>query len=274
MGLFQNYYNRPGPGVYKNQPKKKPFFLFWELFFRKFWKLIQLNLLFCIPVAAVLALTFLFGSFSNLAIVAYLPIILIFPFVGGITMITRNYAREEHAFLLSDFMDAVKNNWAAFLANGIISYAVYVILSVSLSYYYTQIRSNSIFIIPFALCLLISMVFLFAQYYIPVMIITFNLKLSQIYKNAMIFAVIGLWRNFLITAILGILLMALYLLFNLMPLTIIIAVLLLLLLLFSFCFFLINFAVYPLIDRMMIQPYREKDGNNKDSKKEDTDFRD
>lgn len=269
MGLFQINYNRPGPGVYKNQPKKKSFFLFWEIFFRKFWKLIQLNLLFCIPVAAVFLLMFLLGSLSNLAIVVDLPVILIFPFIGGLAMVTRNYAREEHAFLFSDFKDAVKNNWAAFLANGIISYAVYMILSISVSYYYAQIKSNTIYLVPFALCIAIAMVFIVAQYYIPVMIITFDLKLSQIYKNAMIFSVIGLWRNLLLTVLLGILLFALYLLFNLMPLTILIAVCLLLLLVFSFCMFLVNFTVYPLIDKMMIQPYQEKKSNS-----EDTDFKD
>ena len=48
FGNFQ----KPGKGVKKNEPEKKRFFQFFELFFRKLTKLIQLNLLyllFCIP---------------------------------------------------------------------------------------------------------------------------------------------------------------------------------------------------------------------------------
>jgi uncharacterized membrane protein YesL len=270
LGLFSSNYNRPGPGIYKNQPKKKPFFLFWEIFFRKFWQLIQLNLLFCVPVIAVFALMVLLSGVTSLAALVNLPLILLFPFIGGLTMITRNYAREEHAFLLSDFMGAVKKNWAAFLANGIVSYVLYLILSIAITYYNSQIKENSIFVVPFALCVGIAFLFIAAQYYIPVMIITFDLKLSQIYKNALIFAIIGLWRNLLLTVLLGLLIFVFYILFQLMPLTILIAVCLLLFLMFSFVMFLINFVVYPLIDKTMIQPFQEKEGGNS----EQSDFKD
>lgn len=269
MGLFQNNYNRPGPGIYKNQPKKKPFFLFWEIYFRKFWKLVQLNLLFCIPVAVVFALMILLNFATNLAVVVNLPVVLIFPFIAGIAMVTRNYAREEHAFLFSDFKDAVRNNWAAFLVNGIISYAAYVVLSVSISYYMAQMKTNAFFIVPFALCVGISLILVFAQYYIPVMMITFDLKLSQIYKNAVIFSILGLWRNLFLTVVLGVIFIAFYILFLLSPLTIIIGIALIILLLFSFIMYLINFTVYPLIHKMMITPYE----NNKNGSA-DSDFKD
>lgn len=52
---FGNY-SKPGKGVKKGEPEKKRFFLFFELYFRKISKLIQLNLvfvLFCIPAIAV-----------------------------------------------------------------------------------------------------------------------------------------------------------------------------------------------------------------------------
>ena len=40
MALFGDY-TKAGPGVEKNAPQKKPFFRFIELYFRKFWKLID-----------------------------------------------------------------------------------------------------------------------------------------------------------------------------------------------------------------------------------------
>ena len=48
---FGNY-AKEGKGVSKNEPKKRSLFAFFELFFRKFWRLIKLNLLYllaCIP---------------------------------------------------------------------------------------------------------------------------------------------------------------------------------------------------------------------------------
>ena len=42
MGNFQ----KPGKGVKKEEPEKKRFFQFFDLFFRKITRLIQLNLLY------------------------------------------------------------------------------------------------------------------------------------------------------------------------------------------------------------------------------------
>ena len=40
MGFLQANYNKPGAGVRKNAPQKKEFVLFFEIYFRKFWKLV------------------------------------------------------------------------------------------------------------------------------------------------------------------------------------------------------------------------------------------
>ena len=46
MGFFN--YSKPGPGIDKNAPKKKGVALYLELFFRKFWELIRINVLYFI----------------------------------------------------------------------------------------------------------------------------------------------------------------------------------------------------------------------------------
>lgn len=264
MSLFNFNYNKPGPGVNKNEPKKKPFFLFWTLFYRKFFNLIKLNLLFCIPVAIAIFLIYsLSGVLPSLLI--FSPLILISPFIAGLTIVTRNYVREEHAFILSDFVDAFKHNWTAFLINGIVCYAAYIILSISISYYWANVSVNSLFFIPLSICIGIAILFVFAQYYIPVMIVTFNLNFIQIYKNAFIFSILGLWRNLLLTLILAAISFVLWILILLMPLTLILSLLFALILLFSFYMFLINFTVYPLIDKMMIQPYQKMNSKSEPS---------
>jgi len=273
MGLFNFFgnYDKPGPGVNKDEPPKAAPIRFFEIFFRKFSKLVQLNLIFVIPtVVAVLLMVCLYFSpvhfvlqlpsaqldIWNLYVVP-LPLILLSPFTAGLTIVTRNYSREEHAFVWSDFWEAVKNNWKYFLLNGLIVYVFYMIMSFSLIYYYNNAVQNWFLYIPFWLCLVISLVFLFAQYYLPVMFITFDLKFGQIYKNALIFVFVGFGRNILLTVILAALVIGI-LLIPIMPLTVMLFFLLVLFLLFSFISYLINFTIYPIIDQYLIQPYNKK----------------
>ena len=221
MGLFSINYNKPGPGVAKDAPVKKPFFRFWEVYFRKFFNLIKLNMLFAVPTAICFALCFLLESFvtgisSSLAFLGQLPLVLLSPFVGGLTFVCRNYAREEHAFILSDFMEATKKNWKQFLLNGIVCYVFYVLMAISINFYSSQMASNSILYIPFIVCILLSFLFICAQFYIPVMIVTFDLRLRQIYRNALIFSIIGLWRNLMLIAIIGVFAAAAFIFFLMM----------------------------------------------------------
>ena len=85
FGLFD--LAKAGPGVSKNEPKKKRFFLFWELYFRKFFKLILAGLLY---------------------LVVSIPIVTIGLAQAGLTFVKRNYSREKHVFLPSDFFDTIK----------------------------------------------------------------------------------------------------------------------------------------------------------------------
>ena len=47
MGLFSSRsYFRPGKGVEKDEPQKKAFFRFFELYGRKFWRYVLINLIY------------------------------------------------------------------------------------------------------------------------------------------------------------------------------------------------------------------------------------
>ena len=70
--------------------RRKNVFLFFELYFRKFFKFIQLNLLF----------------------LAYcIPIVTIGPAVAAMTVVAKKMMQDRHVFLLSDFFDAFKDNF-------------------------------------------------------------------------------------------------------------------------------------------------------------------
>lgn len=274
--LFFGNYNRPGPGVSKDEPQKPPYIRYFQLMGRKFGKLIQLNLLFFVPFLVVMAVCIflMFGMQTHYQLqlpmgqyslqldvwtlyVVPFPLIFLSPFIAGLTYVTRNFAREDHAFVFSDYKDAIKDNWKAFLLNGIFLYVAYMVLSFSMLYYYYQMAFNWFFMIPLAFCFLAIVVLLFCQYYVPIMIVTFDLPLRKIYRNALILSIAGLWRNLLLTAIYGLFLFVCYQsLANL--LTSLVLLLLMALFIFSFLSYTDCFVVYSLIDRLLIQPYYTK----------------
>jgi uncharacterized membrane protein YesL len=105
--------------------------------------------------------------------------------------------------------------------------------------------------------------------YIYMMLITFDMKLRKMLKNALIFSVLGIKRNLL--ALLGIVLLVgihalLIILF--MP-RVIITVIVPILYLLAAIGFITAYAVYPVIDRYMIAPYRkpvEEDCSDEEAK--------
>lgn len=275
LGLFGNF-DKPGPGVSKDEPPKSPPVRFFEILLRKLGKLIQLNLIFLIPtaVAAVLmVLIYLFPTHYILQLpvgegaiqldawalyVVPVPLILLAPFTAGLTFVTRNFAREEHAFVWSDFWESVRNNWKYFLLNGAITYLVYVVLSFSMMYYWNSTSQGWMYYVPFWVCILLAVLFTFAQYYLPVMFVTFDLKFGQAYRNAFIFALAGLGRNLLITVILGGLGYLAIAVVPITPLVVMILLALVVFLLFSLISYFINFTVYSIVDRFLIKPYQQK----------------
>lgn len=268
MGFFGfGNYDKPGPGVSKDEPPKAAPIRFFELLFRKFSKLVQLNLIFILPTIAacilmvclymvpthfVVSISGVFEIDGWATFVVPLPIILLSPFVAGLTFVTRNFARDEHAFIWSDFWDAVKGNWKYFLLNGLVCYGVFTLLGFAILYYYSMALSEWMYYIPLWICVVIGMVFLFAQYYLPIMFVTFDLKFTHAYKNALIFTAAGFGRNILVTVILAAMLFA-FLNIPLLNITLLVYVLLLILFIFAFISYLISFAVYPVIDKYMIQ---------------------
>ena len=105
FGLFN--YEKEGPGIEKNAPKKRAPIVFFEIYGRKFWQLFYANLLFLLTNILVVT--------RGLADV-------------GLCKITRNFAREKHAFVREDFFETIKKNWRQALPIGIINLVVIALL--------------------------------------------------------------------------------------------------------------------------------------------------
>jgi len=174
FGMFN--YSKPGPGVDKDAPKKKRFFYFFELYFRKFWKLVQLNLLFC---------------------VCCIPIVTIGPAIAGMTYILRNFAQERPVFMVSDFWDAFKSNFKQGFCIWLIDTLVTGVSTVAFAWYFINSGMSWAMAIPLGLCILAEILLMFMRFYTYLMVVTVDLPVKHIIKNAAIFSFLGAKTNFI-----------------------------------------------------------------------------
>ena len=135
---------------------------------------------------------------------------------------------------------------------GIIDSLLIALLISAISFYNVNINSGGL-MVPFLIISWAALImYFFMRLYIYLMIVTFDLKLSKIFKNAAFFAILGFKRN--IMALLGIALVGIFtigLCVYILPLGIVIPFLCL----FSLMGFISVYAAYPKIKQIMIDPY-------------------
>ena len=106
MGLFSRNFNKPGPGVRKDEPRKTGFKRFIELLFRDLGDLVKLNLLFCI-CAAPSFVAFIAGIMGIYSIFT-IGLSLLFAFPVGGAMVSYVYyitkmMRDDPSYVWYEF---------------------------------------------------------------------------------------------------------------------------------------------------------------------------
>lgn len=239
MGAFNGFfkYDKPGPGIKKDGPQKKAFFVFFEIWARNFWKLIPVSLLYLLFYIPVLT-----GGLAEV----------------GIANVTRNIARDKHSFGASDFLVTIKKNWKQALIAGIINTVITALIGFAGWFYFTSEGTFSLVALSFMIVCFIF--FSFMKYYVWLIIITFNLPLKKIYKNCFLFVFANLKNNILI-GVVTILLFAFLIGINmLLPYNIVIVLtsFLLLCVVPGFIKLLTQFCIFPSVKKLMIDPYYEE----------------
>jgi uncharacterized membrane protein YesL len=273
FGLFD--FTKPGPGVPKDERPKPRIFLFFEVFFRKFWNLIIINMLFVLfnlpaLIVASLVTTLIFsqnilpGDPSDSMVALYetmfrlsigvlfvcIPVITVGPAQAGFTYILRNYARQEHSFIWSDFKEhALKNFKQSMIVSGI-DLVVLVLMSISMKYYIVLNNGNILMSMASILMGLAFILYIMMHIYIYPMLVTFNLTIKQLYKNALIFAGIKFIPNFIILIICG--LLVLFTFGGIVPFNPIMGIPIYFVLTASLIGFILNFYAYPKLEKYMI----------------------
>lgn len=216
---------------------KRAIFRFFELWFQNFWTFVPLNFFYTLISIPILT--------SGLA-------------MAGMTNVTRNITRARHSFGASDFFDTIKSNWKQSLLIGVINTLVTILLLFGIFVYF---NAEGI-IADIALCflLLCFVIFSFMRYYIWLLVITFPLSTKKIYKNSFLFALINFKNNLFLSIVELILYDGLLLIAITLPhfILVFLAMIVAVFILPSFIHLLIQFNVFQVVQKYMIDPYYEE----------------
>lgn len=175
----------------------------------------------------------------------------------GSAYITRGLVRSDPVFLFSDFFHSIKKNYKQGIALGIIDALLLFLLTFNFCFLYTSSTSFFTEILLF-INAGIFILYFFVRKYIYLLAITFDMKITKIFKNSLIFTVLGLKRN-----LAGTLGSALLLVFNIflgvvcMSFNFIIPLMLPIVYYLGVSHYISTYSVYPVIDKYMIEPYKK-----------------
>lgn len=294
MGLF-NGYMRPGPGVEKDAPKKRGFFLYIDIVWQKMSKLVAANCLYSLTsIIWIAALYFFFGyMFISTGIVDSLAksiseaeglsadavellrgnavvMLQIFfsvavfvlwgsgPSSAAYAYVNRCFTRREPVWVASDGWDKFKENFKQSMIVLLIDAVILVFGINALHFYYSFYLSthNLMLLLLSYLMVLALVIYTMMHSYIYQIMVTFECSLGAIYKNALLLSLAKLPGNVLTTAISGGLVFAMFMIINLNPLFAAIIVLV-----FGLCFtrYVTDFYAARVIEKTILRNMKRKE---------------
>ena len=211
------YYGKSGKGDYRKEdlPKNR-WELFWEMLRVRFAALFRLNLMYMVvwlPTMIVLLMggmsivtgltdetmqsaealaewrTSVQGIISSTLVLLIPCIAITGPCTAGVCYVTRNWARDEHAFIWSDFKDAVKDNWKQALVISIITGFMPIIVYVCWNFYGEQAAQMGFMVVPQILTAMLGMIWVLALSFFYPLRVSYKLKMKELFRNGFLLAV-------------------------------------------------------------------------------------
>ena len=178
----------------------------------------------------------------------------------GAAYIVRNMVRGEAVFVWSDYFYAIKRNLKQGFFLGLIDAVILFTLGFDISYFWGRGGTFTLDV-GFYLTIALIVLYFLMRFYIYLLIVTFDLSIYKILKNALIFSLLGFKRN-----IMGVLGIALITALHVMLLLLLIStplsglpIILPFLWHMAAVTFTSAYAAYPVIDRYMIAPYANQE---------------
>jgi len=111
------------------------------------------------------------------------------PFTAGLSYVTRNWARDEHAFIWTDFKDAMKENWKQALVLSIITSILPLAVFLGWEFYGQMAKNNMILLVPQVLVVLVGFIWAISITYMHPLAITYDLKMKDVIRNGLLLGV-------------------------------------------------------------------------------------
>ncbi len=209
-GLMNSYfYGKAGQADFTpDQLPKNRLELFFTVLRGQLGKLVQLNLLydlFCLPLFVWTMLNFQlltyyleqeesFGLISsgllNQYLLGMIPCLLIMGLGSAGQMYPlRNWSRDQHSFMLSDFKDSFKENWKKGLVLGLFNGLSLPLVSIGTMFYASMANTNLFFIVPQVFVIVAGTVWWMMNMLSFPMLVSYEMKLGQIIRNSVLIAV-------------------------------------------------------------------------------------
>ena len=221
MGFFDRlYYGKAGKADYTEMDMPKTRIgLFFQVFKERFFDLIKVNflqLIFWIPfllwtvinisaiqvidtsaiaegenVGAQLLSTV--SGYVMIWLLGLIPCILITgPSSAGAAYLMRNWARDQHTFLFSDFKDAFKSNWKQALGVSAITCILPVVVYTAMMYYSQMANSNMLMFAPMVVVLSVALMWALMLPLLYAMLIGYEMSFKVLLKNSFLMAAASL----------------------------------------------------------------------------------
>lgn len=112
------------------------------------------------------------------------------PATAGASYVTRNWARDEHSFMWSDFKDAMKSNWKQALVVSMISGIAPLLVYVSYYVYGGFVDQYGVgFAIPQIIVILLGVLWMLSQQMVYTLMVTYKLSFKNLMKNAALLSI-------------------------------------------------------------------------------------
>ncbi|MBQ1245378.1 MAG: hypothetical protein IIX90_01930 [Clostridia bacterium] len=176
----------------------------------------------------------------------------------GSTYILRNMVRGDGVFIISDFFYAIRRNLKQGFFMGLIDCVVIGTLAFDFLYFYNS-PGTGLNDFMYVVILALALIYCIMRFYTYLMLVTFDMKIGKIFKNALIFTALGIKRNLMaLLGIAGMVGVFVALILLLVPFKIYAIMIVPVLCVLAFAGFMYTYAAYPIIQRYMIDPSAPK----------------
>ena len=135
------------------------------------------------------AATELTSGILRLLLILFPCIAITGPFTAGLSYVTRNWARDEHAFIWTDFKDAVKANWKIPLLLSTITGALPALIYEGWVTYGRMASRNTIMVVPQMLVVMVGAIWALCITYMHPLTVTYDLKVKGVLRNGLLLGI-------------------------------------------------------------------------------------